>query len=91
MKRALLIGINYINMGDAYIEGCIDDIISMKQYLIQSMDYKEDEIIMLRDDSSDPALQPTGNNIKTQLMNLLHDSQSLQDLVSLFRTWKSSY
>ena len=70
MNRALLIGINYINDPQATLRGCIDDIVNMENILTSKYGYSSDNIIMLRDDISDPTLQPTRDNILSQLQKL---------------------
>ena len=42
MKKALLIGINYINKDkEVQLSGCIDDVLNMKRMLITKMGYLE--------------------------------------------------
>ena len=63
MKRALLIGINYFG-SDAQLEGCLEDIASMREYLT-ARGYTE--FTMLRDSKDDPyhllADSPTRDHI----------------------------
>lgn len=66
-KRALLIGINYASIPDITLNGCIDDIINMRNVLIDAYDYQSSNIVLLRDDNSDPMFQPTFTNIMNQL------------------------
>ena len=65
MKKALLIGINYLQT-NVSLHGCIDDIVNMNTVLKNV--YKYDQITMLRDDiTNNPATKPTRNNIMTAL------------------------
>jgi hypothetical protein len=52
-KKAILIGINYSNDTNAELFGCINDVVSMKNVLIDAYGYKNENIIVLRDDSDD--------------------------------------
>lgn len=61
MKRALLIGINYIG-STCELNGCINDTINMKKLLIEMFNYKEENMIMLDDGGVNP-LKPTRDNI----------------------------
>ena len=72
-KYALLVGCNYTNVPSCTLHGCIDDIVNMSTALAQ-MGYSSNNIVMLRDDSSDPALLPTKANILAQLQSLIAKS-----------------
>ena len=63
MKKALLIGIDYIKIPDITLNGCINDTINIKNSLIDAYDYDINNITMLRDDETRPVLQPTRENI----------------------------
>jgi hypothetical protein len=78
MKRALLIGINYIHSPDnVKLPGCIDDALSMKQMLIQHLGYKEENIILLID--TDANNMPTGMNIYKKLQQIIMESESIDE------------
>lgn len=49
-KRALLIGSNYTATPSVQLSGCINDIINMRNTLIDAYGYKDANIFMLRDD-----------------------------------------
>uniref|UniRef100_A0A6C0DAL5 Peptidase C14 caspase domain-containing protein n=1 Tax=viral metagenome TaxID=1070528 RepID=A0A6C0DAL5_9ZZZZ len=70
-KRALLIGINYINNPDYGLSGCIDDICYARNMLIDAYGYNKSNIIMLRDDTENPGLMPTYENIIRELNNIV--------------------
>jgi hypothetical protein len=77
MKKALLIGINYLN-SNITLNGCIDDIVNMNKVLNEI--YKYDQITMLRDDSSNPQTLPTRNNILNALAQLMVDSVNCSEI-----------
>lgn len=62
LKRALLIGINYIENADNALRGCINDIKNIEKKL-RSTNPECKEFILLSDDSVNPALKPTRKNI----------------------------
>jgi hypothetical protein len=63
-KRALLIGINYINTPNR-LEGCIYDVIEMKSLIVDAYGFDPNTIVVLRDD--DPANMPTRGRILQEL------------------------
>ena len=60
-KRALLIGCNYTATPTAQLSGCINDIVHMRNTLIDAYGYQDSNIYMLRDD--DKNRLPTKANI----------------------------
>jgi Caspase domain len=80
MKRALLIGINYTNIPGDTLNGCIDDIVNVYNVLTTQYGYDPTNIVMLRDDSSDPTLQPTKANILQNIQQLVTDSANCTDI-----------
>jgi len=79
-KKALLIGINYVNNPNARLNGCIDDIININQVLTNNYEYNKENIIQLRDDFSDSNAIPTRNNILKELTNLIDQTASLTEI-----------
>lgn len=79
MKKALLIGIDYLNT-DNQLNGCINDIVNMSNMLIDAYDYNKNDIIMLRDDYSNNTLIPSRNNILNNLNYLVSQSNNLTEL-----------
>lgn len=71
-KRALLIGINYLNNPSARLNGCIDDVKNMRGVLIDAYGYSSQNIMVLRDD--DPQKMPTKANILIALQSLIANS-----------------
>jgi len=80
MKKALFIGINYINETDITLNGCIDDVINMRNMLIDAYDYDPSNILTLRDDDIHSIHQPTCNNIINNLKKLANESDKLDEL-----------
>lgn len=80
MRKALLIGINYQNQPDISLEGCIGDVINMGNMLIDAYDYKIDDIVVLRDDTSDPTKNPTKKNIIAEFERLIENSADLEEI-----------
>jgi len=77
VKRALLIGINYIDATSQYrLNGCINDALNVENLLIDAYNYNMSNIKLLRDDiynwSDD--LYPSTENIKRELNNILEIS-----------------
>lgn len=71
---ALLIGINYTGT-TAQLNGCINDVVNVKNMLMQQFGYKEEDIHMLTD-TNDAYKHPTKQNILDELswlVNKNHD------------------
>jgi hypothetical protein len=73
-KRALLIGIDYLDSPENRLKGCIDDVVNMREILISQFQYAPNNITTLRDDSADPTLMPTGANMVAQLKRIFENS-----------------
>ena len=83
VKSALLVGINYYNTPNQ-LNGCIDDIINMRNMLIDAYGYKAANIVILHD-STDPKViaangKPTGINILQNLYALAMKSGGLEEV-----------
>lgn len=78
-RRALLIGINYINNPENTLNGCIDDIINARNILIDAYDYDAANITMLRDDMDD-GTNPTHSTIISELKNIVSMSAALDEI-----------
>jgi hypothetical protein len=78
MKKALLIGINYLSQPDVSLRGCIDDIVNMRNVLIDAYDYPVSDINMLRDD--DTLNLPTRENVMNHFSDLAKQSAGLDEL-----------
>ena len=80
MKRALLIGIDYRNDATAKLNGCVDDIINIRNMLVDAYDYDVNNIVMLRDDTDDPSKSPTSHNIMHELIKIVGDSSNNEEI-----------
>jgi len=76
-KRALLIGINYINTPNR-LEGCIYDVIEMKSLIVDAYGFDPNTIVVLRDD--DPVNMPTKARILQELRTLVANATSTTQL-----------
>lgn len=71
MKLALLIGINYQGTSNQ-LQGCINDVNHMKQYLISVRKYSEENITIITDETT---MKPTRNNILLAIDTLIEKSR----------------
>ena len=76
-RKALLVGINYVNT-EYELDGCLRDVINTKRMLLKR-GYSEDDIIILTDMTSynkkDPSRYPTTKNIIDKLDWLLDNEE----------------
>jgi len=79
MKKALLIGIDYVNYPEHSLKGCINDIIVTRNMLIDAYDYDASDITIMRDDSGD-FIAPTKTNIMNEFNTLSIQSQNLEEI-----------
>jgi hypothetical protein len=79
MKKALLIGIDYFDISGISLKGCINDIINMRNMLIDAYDYNPEDIIMLRDDDIIKFKSPTYSNILDSLNSIVQESDNLEE------------
>jgi hypothetical protein len=79
-KYALLIGITYFNT-EHKIYGSVNDVIMMKNFLVNKKGYADENIIVLRDDDNQ-YLQPNKDNINKYLAELIQRSN--EDATELF-------
>ena len=77
VNKALLVGINYINTPYA-LNGCINDTILVKERLMNDLHFKEENIIVLRDDKPDQ--MPTFGNILQKMSDLINSSNENDNL-----------
>jgi len=76
MKRALLVGINYIRT-PYRLNGCINDVVNVEAFL-KTLGYTE--FIKYTDDTRDASKLPTRNNILIGFQNLLKDVKAGDEL-----------
>ena len=69
MKKALLIGINYIGTKHE-LGGCINDITNIEKFIIDNCDYKKENITKLTDNSD---IKPSRKNIEESILLLTKD------------------
>jgi len=72
-KRAVLIGINYVGQ-NGELAGCHNDVLNMKEYLMDVHGFTEDNMTILLDDGVHN--DPTKVNILNAYKKLVSDSQS---------------
>ncbi|KAF3098971.1 Ca(2+)-dependent cysteine protease [Orbilia oligospora] len=73
-RKALLIGINYFNT-KRQLNGCINDVMNVRNFLIQSYKYKPEDMVILTDDQSNPLSVPKRDNILRAMKWLVTDAQ----------------
>lgn len=76
-KKALLVGINYVNT-EAELRGCVNDVNDLKEILRTKYDYSNSNITTLTDS------QATRQNIMSQLTRLLQSGKSGETLFFSF-------
>lgn len=76
VKKALFVGINYYATPSSKLRGCIDDIINVRNMLIDTYGYDTSNMILLRDDTTDPSIRPTKSNILNALNVLVANSDN---------------
>lgn len=73
LKKALLIGCNYTGT-ENQLNGCINDILAIKNYLLQQADFKENDIVMLSDHAGAKSTElPTKRNIIGAINNFVRN------------------
>jgi len=77
-RRALLIGSNYTATPAAQLGGCINDVINMRNTLIDAYGYQDQNIYVLRDDDANRL--PTRANILAGLSYLISISSTADTL-----------
>jgi hypothetical protein len=80
LKKALLIGINYYDTPQAELKGCINDVVNMRNMLIDAYGYEPQHITVLRDDALNVVDKPTTSNIMKQLSRIVAESASLAEI-----------
>jgi len=74
-RKALLVGINYFNAeeGQGRLNGCINDVNNVKQFLLER-GYEEENMRVLTDDAEDPEAMPTKENMIDGMNWLVEDA-----------------
>jgi len=79
MKKALFIGINYFNT-TSELNGCIDDVVNMRNLLIDAFGYSLADISVLRDDTTNPTLIPNKKNILQSIAKIVKNSANCTEI-----------
>lgn len=74
-RKALSIGINYIGSKNA-LRGCINDSHAMTAFLKDRYGYKDEDMVILTDDSRNPQSIPTRENILRAMQWLVSDART---------------
>jgi len=80
MNKALLIGCNYTSIPSARLNGCINDIINVRNVLIDAYGYNSSDIVMLRDDINNANTLPTAKNIMDNLTKIIANSPICEEI-----------
>ncbi|KAI5997826.1 caspase domain-containing protein [Pisolithus orientalis] len=73
-KKALCIGINYTGQ-KRQLRGCINDIRNVKRFLTTYRGYRDGDIVMLMDETTNPRQMPTRRNIIDAMRWLVKDAK----------------
>mmetsp|Transcript_15424 Transcript_15424/g.33435 ORF Transcript_15424/g.33435 Transcript_15424/m.33435 type:complete len:436 (-) Transcript_15424:513-1820(-) len=77
-KRAVLIGCNYPGT-NAELAGCINDVWSMKEMLMNHFGFAESDMVIMIDTDKN-YLQPTGRNIKSRFADMVKKAEDGDEL-----------
>lgn len=80
MKKALLVGINYLDKPDLKLFGCINDAMGVRNVLADAYGYELQNITVLRDDNTDAKTMPTRENILSNIRNLMNESANCSEI-----------
>ena len=82
VKRALLIGINYVENIRYRLNGCINDVINLEHLLVDAYNYSMENITVMRDDIyfSNENLFPSTKNILRELNNIFEISNENDEI-----------
>jgi hypothetical protein len=75
VKKALLIGINYIG-SSCQLNGCINDVINIKNFLLTEQGFSENDIKVLTETDENTSNHPTRGNILSCIDDLVRDNTS---------------
>jgi hypothetical protein len=74
-KKALLIGINYFHT-DNELNGCINDVANIKNFISTLYGFQEEDMVILTDDQDEHTkFYPTRENILAAMAWLVSDAQ----------------
>ena len=72
-KVALLIGINYLGHTQGVLNGCINDTIKIKEFLLEKCNFKPENVICITDET---AIKPTKQNMLNAIIDLVQRVKS---------------
>jgi hypothetical protein len=78
MKKALFIGIDYFSTPQSRLNGCIDDIVNVRNFLIDAYGYELSNMVLLRDDNLE--MMPTRKNILDSITKIVKDSSECSEI-----------
>lgn len=85
VKRALLIGIEYVDIGgDVQLSGCGHDIVDIYKYLTTELGYARENIVVLSDsveieDTSIITAKPTAQRIADEIIKLIQQNETTEE------------
>ncbi len=85
-KRAVMIGINYVGQ-QGELAGCHNDVLNMKEYLMDVHGFEDENMTVLMDDGVHP--DPTRSNILYAYQKIVEDSEP-GDVVYLHYSGKNA-
>ena len=91
IKKALLIGINYIDT-EFQLNGCINDVKNVRNFLTQNCKFSLDNIKLLSDEQVDASRKPTRLNMENGIKWLVSDNlpgDLLLHYSEAYMTWSS--
>lgn len=80
MKKAVLVGANYLQTPNIRLYGCINDVVNTSEVLISKYGYLPNNVVILRDDTFDRRVWPTRANILANLQKLVKDSDKCSEI-----------
>jgi len=73
VRRAVMIGINYVGDNPGELSGCWNDVLNMKKYIMDVHGFKEENITILMDDGENA--EPTYENIINAYQTVVAESE----------------
>eukprot|EP01064_Diplonema_japonicum_P001204 TRINITY_DN10773_c0_g1_i1.p1 TRINITY_DN10773_c0_g1~~TRINITY_DN10773_c0_g1_i1.p1 ORF type:complete len:362 (+),score=72.75 TRINITY_DN10773_c0_g1_i1:67-1152(+) len=73
-RKAVLVGINYVNHSNGVLRGCINDVLSMKNYICGTEGFDEGAMRILVDDHGDEAAQQMGVGLEMPTKDTILDA-----------------
>lgn len=80
MKKALVIGIDYINSDKLKLYGCINDANLIANMLMDVYDYEKKNVTMIRDDTENTDLVPNKYNLLRSFRKIIEESKKCEEI-----------